>query len=85
MSLAVYPELEVLQPVAVEKRLKAKVGEDGPLIVGVIDRVDRTGTGRLCIADYKTGKAPPVDKYGEAAQQRINAEKVGRPLPQGTC
>jgi len=45
-------------------------------LVGVIDRVDRdAATGELQIVDYKTGKAPKIEKYALSTQARIIEDK----------
>jgi len=47
-------------------------------VTGIVDRLDRDpASGKLIIVDYKTGKAPQVEKYAPKTQARILDEKVG--------
>jgi putative RecB family exonuclease len=52
---------------------------DGPLLRGIIDRVDVASDGSVRIVDYKTGKAP-TPQYGQQAkfQMRFYALLVSR-------
>ncbi|MGP7960843.1 RecB family exonuclease [Sanguibacter sp. A247] len=62
-----------LEPRARELTLEAQL-EDGPLLRGIVDRIDVAPDGAVRIVDYKTGKAPRP-QYGEsvAFQMRFYA------------
>jgi len=62
-----------LEPRARELTLEARL-EGGPLLRGIVDRVDVAPDGAVRIVDYKTGKAPRP-QYGEsvAFQMRFYA------------
>jgi putative RecB family exonuclease len=79
--LAVYFRLENparLEPAGREERLELQL-EDGPLLRGVIDRIDVAPDGAIRIVDYKTG-ASPKPGYGQQAefQMRFYALLVER-------
>jgi putative RecB family exonuclease len=67
-----------LQPEAREQFVEYQL-EDGPLLRGVIDRVDVAPDGSIRIVDYKTGKSP-LPGYGAQAkfQMRFYALLVER-------
>ncbi len=67
-----------LEPAAREEFVQWQL-EDGPLLRGVIDRVDVAPDGSIRIVDYKSGKAPRP-QYGQAAkfQMRFYALLVER-------
>lgn len=52
---------------------------DGPLLRGIIDRIDVAPDGQIRVVDYKTGKAPPT-RFGQQAkfQMRFYALLVER-------
>lgn len=79
--LAVYFRLENparLDPSSREERLEFQL-DDGPLLRGVIDRIDVAPDGAIRIIDYKTGAAPRAG-YGQQAefQMRFYALLVER-------
>jgi putative RecB family exonuclease len=62
-----YFELEdprSIEPVGLELMLEAEIGDVA--VRGIIDRLERDAQGALVVTDYKTGKAPSVDR--EAAR-----------------
>jgi putative RecB family exonuclease len=67
-----------LEPAGREEFLEFQL-EDGPLLRGVIDRVDVAADGSIRIVDYKTGKKPHA-RYGQQAkfQMRFYALLVER-------
>lgn len=67
-----------LEPDAREQFLEWRMPE-GPLLRGIIDRVDVAPDGSIRIVDYKTGKAP-APQYGQQAkfQMRFYALLVAR-------
>lgn len=67
-----------LEPAAREEFVQWQL-EDGPLLRGVIDRVDVAPDGSIRIIDYKSGKQP-LPQYGQAAnfQMRFYALLVER-------
>ena len=80
--LATYFDLENpqrLEPAAREEFVEFQL-EDGPLLRGIIDRVDIAPDGSIRIVDYKTGKTPDP-RYGakkERFQMRFYALVVER-------
>lgn len=56
-----------------ELRMNLKLGEGGPNVTGIVDRVDEED-GDLMIIDYKSGKAPDL-KYSMPVNERIVKEK----------
>jgi putative RecB family exonuclease len=79
--LSVYFRLENparLEPAGREERLELQL-DDGPLLRGVIDRIDVAPDGAIRIVDYKTG-ASPKPGYGQQAefQMRFYALLVER-------
>jgi putative RecB family exonuclease len=79
--LATYFTLENparLEPAAREEFVEWQL-EDGPLLRGVIDRVDVAPDGSIRVVDYKTGKSPSP-QYGSQAkfQMRFYALLVER-------
>lgn len=79
--LATYFTLENpgrLEPAAREEFVEWQL-EDGPLLRGVIDRVDVAPDGSIRVVDYKTGKSP-APQYGSQAkfQMRFYALLVER-------
>lgn len=79
--LSVYFRLENptrLQPAGREERLELQL-DGGPLLRGVIDRIDEAPDGAIRIIDYKTG-ASPKPGYGQQAefQMRFYALLVER-------
>jgi putative RecB family exonuclease len=67
-----------LEPAAREEFVEWQL-DDGPLLRGVIDRVDVAGDGSIRVVDYKTGKSPS-QRYGAQAkfQMRFYALLVER-------
>ena len=67
-----------LEPAAREEFVQWQL-DDGPLLRGVIDRVDVAPDGSIRIVDYKSGKTP-LPQYGQAAnfQMRFYALLVER-------
>src|SRR5690554_4454684 len=67
-----------LEPAAREEFVQWQL-DDGPLLRGVIDRVDVAPDGSIRIIDYKSGKTP-LPQYGQAAnfQMRFYALLVER-------
>lgn len=67
-----------LEPAAREEFVQWQL-DDGPLLRGVIDRVDVAPDGSIRIIDYKSGKQP-LPQYGQAAsfQMRFYALLVER-------
>lgn len=67
-----------LEPAAREEFVQWQL-EDGPLLRGIIDRVDVAPDGSIRIIDYKSGKTP-LPQYGQAAtfQMRFYALLVER-------
>ena len=67
-----------LEPAAREEFVQLQLDE-GPLLRGVIDRVDVAPDGSIRIVDYKSGKTP-LPQYGQAAnfQMRFYALLVER-------
>ena len=60
-----------LQPEARELRVETRL-EDGPLLRGVVDRLDVAPDGAVRVVDYKTGKAPrPGYEAGALFQMRF--------------
>ena len=55
-----------VRPIGLELQLEAQVG--GLLMRGIIDRLEEDADGRLVVTDYKTGRAPAVDRE----QQRLS-------------
>lgn len=55
-----------LEPAGREERMEVAL-EDGPLLRGIVDRIDVAPDGRIRIIDYKTG-ASPKPGYGQAAE-----------------
>jgi putative RecB family exonuclease len=53
----------LVNPIGVELRLEAQVGELS--LRGIIDRLDLDDQGRLIVTDYKTGRAPGI-KYEQS-------------------
>ncbi|WP_228373504.1 RecB family exonuclease [Demequina gelatinilytica] len=80
--LATYFELENpqrLEPAAREEFIELQL-EDGPLLRGIVDRVDIAPDGAIRIVDYKTGKTPDP-RYGakkERFQMRFYALVIER-------
>lgn len=79
--LSVYFRLENptrLEPAGREERLELQL-DDGPLLRGVIDRIDVAPNGAIRIVDYKTGSSPRPG-YGQQAefQMRFYALLVER-------
>lgn len=54
-----------LEPADRELRLEVAL-EDGPVLRGIVDRLDETPSGDLRVVDYKTGRAPS-ERYEAAA------------------
>ena len=52
-------------PIGIELTLETEVG--GPLLRGIIDRLDVTDDGELVVVDYKTGRVPSANQE----QQRL--------------
>lgn len=68
--LSTYFELENpqrLEPAAREQFVELQL-EDGPLLRGIVDRVDIAPDGSIRIVDYKTGKTPNP-RYGERKER----------------
>ncbi len=68
--LATYFELENpqrLEPAAREEFIELQL-EDGPLLRGIVDRVDIAPDGAIRIVDYKTGKTPDP-RWGEKKER----------------
>ncbi len=67
-----------LEPAAREEFVEWQL-DDGPLLRGVIDRVDVAPDGSIRVVDYKSGKAP-LPQYGQQAkfQMRFYALLVAR-------
>ncbi len=79
--LATYFRLEDptrLEPAGREEFMEVAL-EDGPLLRGIVDRIDVAPDGRIRIIDYKTG-ASPKPGYGQSAefQMRFYALLVER-------
>ena len=47
-----------LQPEARELRVEHRLGDGGPLLRGIVDRLDVAPGGALRVVDYKTGRSP---------------------------
>jgi putative RecB family exonuclease len=47
-----------LEPQARELRVEHRLADGGPLLRGIVDRLDVTPDGRIRVVDYKTGRSP---------------------------
>ncbi|WP_296667142.1 PD-(D/E)XK nuclease family protein [Demequina sp.] len=68
--LATYFDLENpqrLEPAGREEFIEVQL-EDGPLLRGIVDRIDIAPDGSIRIVDYKTGKTPDP-RYGERKER----------------
>jgi putative RecB family exonuclease len=66
---------ENVEPAFREEKMKISLTQKGPIVLGVIDRIDRSPDGHLVVVDYKTGAAPDIEKYSVATQAKIADEK----------
>jgi len=58
-----------LEPAERESYLEVELPEGGPLLRGIVDRIDVAPDGALRVVDYKTGRAPKPQFAGSALFQ----------------